>query len=329
MDALIRSSGINLFILLIAIFVIILFAAAFIILAAFFFVAKRKNIENGLDDDEIKNDVAYFLRRRLLKNKSNKLEDINNDINKDKQRLKIINLVSDYLIGLFFVFFVVMIGVSLSIKSQGDQMWLGDNAVLIIQTSSMETAYKGNTYLFDEEGKLNPDDRIEQYSYISISKDEKLLANIKPFDVVAFKMKKDSNGGGYITIVHRLIYVDKDENGEPLYTFRGDANASSLTGELKVRKEMLLGVHQTEGYKGSKNVAFGYFISYMQSNIGIIIVIVSFLMMGIYAFLFERLNKPYSLRFLYILSEEGNEISLKQSLLIENEKQRKLAKKKR
>ncbi len=319
MDYFIRSSGINLYILLIAILVIILFSAAFIILAAFFFHEKKRSLEYGLDDELIRESASKYIYKRLKKNKSTSFVDIDKEIKANKRTNRIISIVSDGLIALLFVYFTIMIGVSLSIKASGDQMWLGDKAVLVIQTDSMERAYKGNTYLLDENGKPNEADRIPQFAYISISNKEEYINNIKPFDVVAFKMQKDSNGGNYVTIVHRLIYVEYDENNEPLYTFRGDANSSSLTGEIKVKKDLIVGVHQSEHFHGEKNLAFGYFISYMQSNIGIIIVFVAFVMMGLYSFLLDRLNKPYNHRFMLILEKDIEAICIEQKEVIAQE----------
>lgn len=301
MQDLIKTVGIKTFVLLIALVVIILFSAAFILLAAFYYKAKKKNIEHGLDDEEIRGDAGRFIFKRLKKNKSCKKEDILHDVHQSKKMNKNLNIVSNLVTACSMIFFIVMIGVALSFRSSGQQIFINDEAMLIIQTDSMATAYKENEYLKDENGNFNSKDRIKQYSYITISRKKEHIDNIKPFDVVAFNIPKTNNGGGYLTIVHRLINVEYDEDNNPLYTFRGDANRSSLTGEIRVDKSTIVGVHYSEQYHGSKNLAYGVLISYLQSNIGVILVVVAFVLVGIYSFYIEKLHPLYTDRFEYIL----------------------------
>lgn len=320
----IKSSGINAYIFLIAIAVIILFSAAFITLAAFFFNAKKKNIENGIDDKEITLEVESYLTKRLKKDKPCDKDSIKEDLESSKKTSKTVNRISDVFLGVLFVAFAVLIGFSVSAKAQGDQLWFGDNAMLVIQTDSMETAYKTNDYLKDENGEFNDNDRIKQYTFITITKEQKYIDNIAPYDIVAFKMLQD-DGKTYKTIVHRLVKVEYSEEGEPLYTFRGDANPSSMSAERKVSKDLIVGVFQTEGYKGAKSVAFGYFVTYLQSNIGIIVVAVAFLLMFIYSIMSDRIMIPYDARFEYIVLEKGEAIAEIKSKELQEKKNQKKA----
>ena len=308
----IKSSGINAYIFLIAILVIVLFGAAFIILAAFFFNAKKKNIENGLDDKEITSDVERYITKRLKRNKACDLRSIDKDLKSTKKQNRTINRTTNIILAALFAMFTVLIVFALTSKAQGDQLWFGNTAMLVIQTDSMETAYKNNEYLKDENGNFNEKDRIKQYSFITISKEQKYIDNIAPYDVVAFKFLQDQ-GDSYVTVVHRLIKIEYDENGEALYTFRGDANTQSYASETRIKKDLIIGVYQTEGYKGAKNVAFGFFVTYLQSNIGIIVVVVAFVVMGIYSVLNDRLSIPYDERFEYLISQEGEAIAFNKS----------------
>ena len=106
-----------------------------------------------------------------------------------------------------------------------------------------------------------------------------------------------SDNKTYITIVHRLIEVTYDGEGNPLYTFRGDANPKSMSGEFQISKDKIIGVYETDGYKGTKNLALGYAICYLQSNIGIIILVITFMLLLIYSILVEKLFVIYDQRY--------------------------------
>mgnify|MGYP006874323095 CR=1 FL=1 len=172
--------------------------------------------------------------------------------------------------------------------------------MMIIQTDSMETAYKGNTYLADD---FYGNERIEKRSFITITREQKYIDAIKPFDIVAFKMLLSDNKT-YLTIVHRLIEVTRDSNNEPLYTFRGDGNRSSMPGEFQIKKEMICGVYITDGFHGAYNVSFGYLMSYLQSSVGLIFVFIGFLLVFLYVVMEDRLSLPYKKRFEMILPNE-------------------------
>lgn len=318
MQDLIKTVGIKTFVLLIALVVIVLFSAAFILLASFYYKAKKKNIEHGLDDEEIRGEAGQFILKRLKKKKSCQKEDILHDVHQSKKINKNLNIASNIVTASLMVFFIVMIGIALSFRSSGQQIFINDEAMLIIQTDSMATAYKENEYLKDENGNFNPKDRIKQYSYITISRKKEYIDNIKPFDVVAFKLPKTNNGGGYLTIVHRLIEVSYDTEGNPLYTFRGDANRTSLVGEIDIDKSLIIGVHKSELYKGSKNLEYGVLISYLQSNIGVILVVVAFVLVGIYSFFIEKLQPLERDRYEFILITEIHSLVDEQEAIYKN-----------
>ena len=176
-------------------------------------------------------------------------------------------------------------------------LWMGGDKKVVYEITRPSTGYEVS--LLDENGNLNEDDRIKQYTLITISKDQNYVNNIKPFDVVAFKMK--STNDNYLTVIHRLINVDYDEHNEPLYTFRGDANPSSMAGEIKVKKNMIVGVFQTNGYQGKKNVPLGYIVGYLRSSIGMIVVITAFFLLIIYTALFDRILEVYNARYNLVL----------------------------
>lgn len=292
------------YVYIVGIVVILLFATAFITLAIFFFNAKKKNITHNLEDEEIQSEVDHDVEKLIKKNKTN--ESIIERYKKKQKRSKVRGKISASVIALIYVVVVILIGFSVSIKRNNQQMWFGNTAMLVIETDSMSQAYKGNTYLQDD-GKMGDENRIAQYSFITITKEQKYIDNIKPFDVVAFKMLSSDNKT-YITIVHRLIEVTYDSEGNPLYTFRGDANIKSMAGEYQIKKDMIVGVYETDGYKGAKNLPLGYAICYFQSNIGIIILVIAFMLMLIYSILAEKLFFIYDTRYNELLLIKLNQV---------------------
>ena len=280
------------YVYIVGIVVILLFAIAFITLAIFFFNAKKKTITHSLEDEEIQLEIEQDLKKFAKKNKSN--ENIIAYYNKKQKKNKVFGKIGASIVTMLYIAVVALIGFSVSVKKNNQQMWFGNTAMLVIETDSMSQVYKGNTYLKDYE-MMGEENRIAQYSFITITKERKYIDNIKPFDVVAFKMLSSDNK--YITIVHRLIEVTYDSEGNPLYTFRGDANPKSMSGEFQISKEMIIGVYQTDGYKGTKNLALGYTICYLQSNIGIIILVITFMLLLIYSILVEKLFVVYDQRY--------------------------------
>ena len=281
------------YVYIVGIVVILLFAIAFITLAIFFFNAKKKNITHSLEDEDIKLEIEEDLKKIAKKNKSN--EDIIAYYRKKQKKDKLFGKIGASIVTMLYIAVVALIGFSVSVKKNNQQMWFGNTAMLIIETDSMSQVYKGNTYLTND-NKLGEENRIAQYSFITITKDRKYIDNIKPFDVVAFKMLSSDNKT-YLTVVHRLIEVTYDLDGNPLYTFRGDANPKSMAGEFQISKDMIVGVYETDGYKGAKNLALGYTICYLQSNIGIIILVITFMLLLIYSILVEKLFVIYDQRY--------------------------------
>ena len=291
---------------IIGIIVIILFAIAFILLASLYFKSKKINIENGNEDEQIIKDI----KKDFLKfyDKQNKIDgkSIKEDFNKKQKTDKAVNNVLNIFFIILFSALAVLSAFSISAKMSGGQFFIANQASLVIQTSSMETAYKGNTYLFDENGKEIENQRISQYAFITISNKQEYIDNLQAYDIVAFKMKNGENN--YITVIHRLIDISLNDNGENVYTFRGDANASSMAGEFKISKDMIIGVYQSVDYKGAYNVAFGYLIQYLQSPIGLIVVLVAFCLILIYQILNDKIMNYYEKRYLFLFDKVITEI---------------------
>ena len=155
----------------------------------------------------------------------------------------------------------------------------------------MESIYEGNTYISDN----NLTNQIEQYSLIGIEKINE--EDIKLYDVIAYKHDD-------VIYVHRVIKIMENAEGVKLFTLRGDANSDSLTFELGVRYENIVGK-----YNGFSNYGLGVTLIYLQSNIGIVALLSGFLFLIMFDFSEERIENSYDSREVYIAKEIDSEIS--------------------
>ena len=65
-------------------------------------------------------------------------------------------------------------------------------------------------------------------------------------------------------IVHR-VYSIGEKDGHKLFTFRGDANPASMSGEINVTSDRIVGV-----FDGYQNQVLGSIVIYIQSGTGLI-----------------------------------------------------------
>lgn len=284
-------SSVAIFASIIGVVVVMFVAVAYISLTLFFFEAQKKLVENSLEDDEVKGSV----RRELSKHKEGRCKSRYlawKHLSQKNKDCEIMSALAGTLICVVCVLIGAFVGFSNAVDGDDGHIWIGDTAGVTIKTQSMQTANITNAYLKDENGKLNDDDRIPQYSFITISKKQKYIDEIGLYDVVAFKMPSD-DGKSEITVIHRLINIEYDESGNPLYTFRGDANPSSMAGELKIGRDRIVGVFKTQNYNGAKCVVFGWFVSYLQSSFGIMMLTIAVMLMIICGTLLDRLGTVY------------------------------------
>lgn len=302
MNSFIILSRITNVIYIICLIVVIFFAIVFISISALYSRAKKKLYINKLEDKNVQKDVDIYYEKIVNSKKDN--EDLYKTVERRKSNeKKLLKFWNVFLIVIYvFVLGFLVYGAVNRIK--GTPSFVNNIAPLVIETSSMEAVSSSNTYIKDNnlEGKEN---RLEQYAYITINNNENVINNISTYDVVAFKMPVMQEGKQVnIIVVHRLIEIKTDSNGEKLYTFRGDANPVSLASEVNVSKDRIVGVYQSKDYKGAYNLGFGYFVVYIQSSIGIITVAVAFLLLVIYSFLFKGITDSYDVRFLVLLNEK-------------------------
>lgn len=269
----------------VGIIVVIFVATAFITLAMFYFKAQKKLMAHGLEDDSIRSDV-----RAALEKSGDKYSTFSQARDYFARKKKEDKILQGVLWGVCIGFCVVVVAFLIFSGAVGGNrhIWLGDKAVLTIQTESMASVHQNNTYLSDS------DQRIEQYALITISKKQEYIDNIQVGDIVAFSMESE---GKQITVIHRLVEIGENQSGEPVYTFRGDANPSSMTGEFRIGKERIIGVFATADFRGVKNVPVGYFVSYLRSAVGIATTAIALGFLILYMFLYNGVDKLYLERF--------------------------------
>ncbi len=295
----ILSKGLNIYqaSYILALIIIIFFAIAFIGLAILYFNSRKKIITHSIEDETLLNDANEELASLRKKNKKNiNLKDF---YLKKKRNSKIGRIIYDTFISVFFLGLLFGVGASF-IYTSSNIVWIGDKSSMIIETTSMASCYKSNKYLFDDNNnELETYERIQKYALITISNNKSYIDELKEYDVAAFKMVQDNEE---ITVVHRLIKIEIDEEtNTTLYTFRGDANPSSLVNETKITKDKIIGVLNTTHYHGFNNSFVGYLIKYLKSNIGIILVCVGVMLLFIYTILFDKVVKISDERYKNIL----------------------------
>lgn len=234
--------------------VICLLAITFMVLFALWGKQRQENIDAGLSDKEIEEDLRkkyrYDTSRLIsLKNHFSYVDKLKKEEQRQMKISKIYNIVFYIVIAiLIFVF-----GFSLFL-SKSDSLYFGDSIYVTIQTGSMSYKNAANVYLYTN----SLDNQISQYSLIGLDK-VKSKDDLSLYDIAAYE-----NPDGKL-IVHRIINIDTDSSGETYYTFRGDANDGSLSYEVDVPYEDVEWV-----FNGFSNFGLGMVITYCKSVLGMI-----------------------------------------------------------
>ncbi len=278
---------------IVGLIVVIFVAIAFITLTIFYFASQKKLILCGLEDDAIRKDVNAKLSKTRKHYRS--VSEAEAYFAKQKRRtVRLRKLMWVLSIGVY----VAVIGfiVFSNMTADSRHIWFGNTAMLTIETESMETANESNRYLFGADGSANENDRILQYTFLTVSRDPAHIASIREGDIVAFSMHA-ADGASEMTVVHRLIAIEQGDNGEPLYTFRGDANALSFPEEIRVSGDRIVGVFTCSEYRGYQNLLLGHFVSYLRSPTGMTMATIALLLILIYMLLADRFDRVYEKKY--------------------------------
>lgn len=211
-----------------------------------------------------------------------------------ERRLSLLRRVAWFFYLCFFLLVLLFLLFSRVVGGER-HAWLGDTAMLTVATDSMASAHVKNDYLFDENGVASGEDRIPQYTFLTVSRRKEDIDAMRVGDIAAFTMLSET--GEEITVIHRLIRLSAGEDGAPRYTFRGDANPSSMKGEFEIGREAIVGVFTSATYQGAESLFLGCLVTYLRSATGIAMTAIAILMMIIYLSLSDRMDKAYLKRY--------------------------------
>lgn len=291
--------GLSTLVLIVSAISLVCFAIVYICIFSFYYFNRKKCIENKLEDNE----VIKILDKDVEKydKKKNKKLSFIDTYYKRKKRKKVGNIISNSIVGIFLVALIGFFVWATVMKSNDQITYFGDKTYLVVQTSSMASINDNNKYLKD--GSIDSKDRmntrISQYAFIGIDK-FKSEDQIKVYDIVAFRMDDK-------IIVHRVYSISIGEkDGHKLFTFRGDANPASMSGEINVTSDRIVGV-----FDGYQNQVLGSIVIYIQSGTGLISVFAIAIVLMVYIFYYDRIDLRLTDRYEALMKERfGNQASL-------------------
>lgn len=290
--------GLSTLVLIVSAISLVCFAIVYICIFSFYYFNRKKCIENKLEDNE----VIKILDKDVEKydKKKNKKLSFIDTYYKRRKRKKVGNIISNSIVGIFLVALIGFFVWATVMKSNDQTTYFGDKTYLVIQTSSMASVNDNNKYLKD--GSIDSKDRmntrISQYAFIGIDK-FKSEDQIKVYDIVAFRMDDK-------IIVHRVYSIGEEKDGHKLFTFRGDANPASMSGEINVTSDRIVGV-----FDGYQNQVLGSIVIYIQSGTGLISVFAIAIVLMVYIFYYDRIDLRLTERYEALMKERfGNKASL-------------------
>ncbi len=251
--------------IVVAVLVIILFAIVYIVLFFQLFNAQSKVIPNGLDDKKIIYDMIKdyecFKKKGL---------DLKTGLKKRTQHEKLLDKIYMAIAIIVLLASASVMTFALVTKGNGNLIYFGDTTYLVIETNSMSDKSSVNTYLDDND----LDNQFSAGTMIGITKQE----TYKLYDIAAFWHEGQ-------VIVHRIIDVRANQDGDNVYTFRGDANPASMSWEVGITDENIIGA-----YNGFNSLPLGAWILYFQNGIGVLSVVVAIIVISFYFYFYRKIE---------------------------------------
>ena len=169
---------------------------------------------------------------------------------------KVINVIIDLLVICILIVSACILTLSLTSQDTGSPNIFG-YTLNTIQTASMEPEmYAGDLII----GRTTPD--ADNYSVGDIVFiQSSVYSEEEQTEILAVKC-------------HRIIKT-KEQDGETIYLTKGDNNeVSDIETDGWLTSDKILGIYETEGYKGTKIEGLGSVIDFLQSFWGFFFVIV-------------------------------------------------------
>lgn len=267
--------------------ILVSFAFAFLGTYYFYYEERKKVINEGIEDNLMKDVIAKKKEKFLKKRKDQKCK-FKEHYYKKKKNKKIRDRIYISFTSVLLLFLLGIVGYQYLKVSNNDLVYINNKSLIVIKSESMETVNSYNTYIEENKDKESEyeyiNTRINKFSLISIDKYNGEELNL--FDIVAFKMK--DNDGNYEIIVHRLINKTTNEKGITYYTFRGDANNASFANETNLTIDSVIGT-----YNGYQNTGLGYTVAFLQSEIGLIVIAIVALSLIAYQIFNDKIDTIY------------------------------------
>lgn len=274
---------------------IALLAVTFGCLFVLYAVSKCKIIYAGLEDETIRKDTKSRFRRAiqasceqagdLTEKERNKREreTIFACLNKKKKKPSFYYVFSAFV----SVVFIASLALAIFYRSDIGCLHLADRSYLIVETGSMATVNERNTYI--KSNHLN--NQIAQHALVCI--EDVTQEEIKQYDVCAYLHE----GTVY---VHRIIKITH-VGDKVTYTFRGDANSTSLDFETAVTYDQIVGRYTAQ------NEPLGYILSFFRSNTGILVLSAVLLFFIFLGYSDSKIDKAYIDRAKQLYKEKNDE----------------------
>lgn len=283
-------AGMYYIILVISIAVIVCFAFVYGIMFSLYYFSRKKAIEHKLEDDiiskQLDKDIAKFETKKISKTCL-----YPKYYYKKKKSRSNWNILGNSILAVLFVIMVVGFIFAMIIKGSNQAISIKGVTYYVIETGSMEEVNQNNDYLINptsDNEYINT--RINQYSLVGIE-DYTDVSQLEVYDIVAFEMDGK-------VVVHRLLAINHQEDGSYTFTFRGDANRYSLSGEIGVSEDRIIGV-----YNGYQSFVLGSLIVYLQSGIGLITIFAIIIVMSMYSYYYDKLEAGSKKRYEVLMNE--------------------------
>ena len=252
--------------LILCLVVFVLLVSIFSYMLAILIKQFIKHIKFGLEDESI-------------------LKEFNSENTKKQNKLsKAVNIIVN---GLICFFFGVIFLSSLYINCSQNVYVEDLPTYRVVLTSSMETKYKGNKYLFDN----NINNQISAFDLIATYKIPK-EKDLKLYDIVVYEFDE-------MLVIHRIVGIEEPNEVHPdcrYFLMQGDAVSSPDPFPVKYS--------QMKGIYRNKKVPFvGSFVLFMQSPAGWICMLLVVVAMIVTPILENTLLKKRKQRYALLVAD--------------------------
>lgn len=280
---------------IIGIIVIIAMAACFGILFFLYTKQRCKIYRVGAEDENVSQDLEY-IKVKYLKKHEEEENIYAKSLEHRKKKSHAIGVIGDVIYGIIIVIALALAGFGIYLSATNQPLFINDTSYLVIMTGSMEDKNPENDYLIEND----LDDQITQYSLIGIDKIDS-IDEIELYDIIAF-YDSDEN-----IIVHRVIAI-REEKGIKYIQTQGDANTGSITDEIAITEDRIIGI-----YDGYQNYGLGIIITYLRSTLGIIALCGFGVFLLVYSISESNIDKAYEERLEYLAIEKDKNPQLEEA----------------